>query len=120
MKTKTFLSLLLVAGLVSAPAIAHPRLLAAGPIPGSVVKKSPETIRIQFSEGIELKFSGIVLKDAKGEVQDLSPPAVSADKKIMTVLVVPVLPPGKYTVEWHALGDDTHPQKGNYKFEIKP
>ena len=30
------------------------------------------------------------------------------------------LAPGKYTVAWHAVGDDTHKVDGKYSFEVKP
>ena len=30
------------------------------------------------------------------------------------------LKPGKYTVAWHAVGDDTHHVEGKYNFEVKP
>ena len=38
-------------------------------------------------------------------------------------MIVPVtgeLKPGKYTVAWHAVGDDTHHVEGKYNFEVKP
>jgi methionine-rich copper-binding protein CopC len=118
MNTKIAFALLL--SLAALPALAHPRLTAAGPIPGSVVKAAPKNIRIQFSEAIEQAFSGLTLKNAKGEAQGVGTPALNAEKKVMTVPVTGDLLPGKYTVEWHALGDDTHPQKGKYVFELKP
>jgi len=30
------------------------------------------------------------------------------------------LPPGTYTVDWHALSVDTHTTQGHFTFEIKP
>lgn len=101
------------------PALAHPRLVMAGPAPGSVITAPPRTIRIQFSEGIVPAFSGITVKSADGTVQATGPAGVS-DKKLLAVPLTNALPPGKYTVEWHAVGDDTHPQKGTFTFEIRP
>ena len=99
---------------------AHPRLKAAGPAPGSVVTTSPRAIRIQFTEGVELAFSGIEVKNDKGQVQPVGSPALASNDKAQ--LIVPVngeLAPGKYTVSWHAVGDDTHKQEGSFNFELK-
>ncbi len=103
-----------------AAADAHPRLKAAGPAPGSVVTASPKAIRIQFSEAVELAFSGIELKNDKGQAQPVGAPTLAAKDKAQ--LIVPVkgdLAPGKYTVSWHAVGDDTHKQEGSFNFELK-
>jgi len=107
-------------GLLLSAADAHPRLKAAGPAPGSVVTASPKAIRIQFSEAVELAFSGIELKNAEGKAQPVGTPTLDAKDKAQ--LIVPVngqLTPGKYTVSWHAVGDDTHKQEGSFNFELK-
>lgn len=108
------------ASLLWSAAGAHPRLKAAGPAPGSVVTTSPKAIRIQFSEAVELAFSGIEVKNDKGQVQPVGAPALAAKDKAQ--LIVPLngqLAPGKYTVSWHAVGDDTHKQEGSFNFELK-
>jgi len=100
---------------------AHPHLQAAGPAPGSVVKASPKALRIQFNEGIVLGFSGIEVTNAAGVKQRLGD--ASLDPKDDKQLIVPLnaeLVPGKYTVAWHAVGDDTHKVDGKYSFEVKP
>jgi methionine-rich copper-binding protein CopC len=107
--------------LLASAADAHPRLKLAGPAPGSMVKDSPKAIRIQFSEAIELPLSGIEVKNQAGEAQKLGTAALSPSDK--TQLIVPVtgdLKPGKYTVAWHAVGDDTHRETGSFTFELKP
>ena len=100
---------------------AHATLKAAGPAPGSVVKTSPKALRVQFSEAIELKFSGIDVTNEKGEKQTLGTASINPQDKAQ--LIVPLtgdLAPGKYTVAWHAVGDDTHRVEGKYSFEVKP
>src|SRR5262249_54219261 len=80
-------------------AFAHPHLTAAGPIPGSTIATSPKNIRIQFSEAIEIAFSGIDVKNQAGQSQALG--AATIDPKDKKILVVPVeskLEPGTYTV----------------------
>ena len=99
---------------------AHAVLKAAGPAPGSVVTSSPKAIRIQFNEAVELVLSGIELKDASGKAQPIGTASLNAKDKAQ--LIVPVsgeLAPGKYTVSWHAVGDDTHRTEGSFNFEVK-
>jgi methionine-rich copper-binding protein CopC len=100
---------------------AHPQLKAAGPAPGSVVNASPKALRIQFNEAIEIAFSGIEVTNEKGEKQATGTATNAANDKAQ--LIVPLtseLKPGKYTVAWHAVGDDTHHVDGKYNFEVKP
>jgi methionine-rich copper-binding protein CopC len=106
-------------GMVSL-AQAHAVLKSAGPAPGSVVNTAPKALRIQFNEAIELGFSGVEVTNAKGEKQPTG--AASTNPTDKAQLIVPLtgeLAPGKYTVVWHAVGDDTHRTEGRYNFEVK-
>ena len=85
-----------------------------------MVATAPKAIRIQFNEAVELAFSGIELKSDKGQAQPVGAPSVNPKDKAQ--LIVPVngeLAPGKYTVSWHAVGDDTHRTEGSFNFEVK-
>ena len=107
-------------GMVSL-AQAHAVLKAAGPAPGSVVNASPKVLRIQFNEAIELGFSGVDVTNEKGEKQPTGAASTAPnDKAQLLVPVTGTLAPGKYTVAWHAVGDDTHRTEGKYNFEVKP
>jgi len=100
---------------------AHPQLKAAGPAPGSVVNASPKALRIQFNEAIEVGFSGMEVTNEKGEKQGTgTASAAPNDKAQLIVPLTGTLAPGKYTVVWHAVGDDTHRVEGRYNFEVKP
>ena len=100
---------------------AHPQVKSAGPAPGSVVKTSPKAIRIEFSEAVVATFSGIELTNAGGQKQETGTASLNPnDKKQLIVPVNGELAPGKYTVAWHAVGDDTHHVEGKFNFEIKP
>src|SRR5437762_13199674 len=106
---------------LASAADAHPQLRAAGPAPGSVVNESPKALRIQFNEGIVLGFSGIEVTTAAGQKQPVGEASLSpTDKNQQIVPLTAALAPGKYTVAWHAVGDDTHKVGGNYSFEVKP
>ena len=102
------------------PALAHPKLLMTAPESGTLTQ-TPHEIRLSFSETLVPKFSGLDLKDQEGKLVETGP--ASSDPKDRKQLVVPVkavLPPGRYTVEWHVVSEDTHRVKGSYTFEIKP
>jgi hypothetical protein len=104
-----------------ATADAHPRLTAAGPVPGSTVAAAPKFIRIEFSEGIEPALSGIIVTDGSGQAHPTGTASVNAkDNKQLIVPLSASLPPGTYTVAWHAVGDDTHHVEGKYHFIVKP
>jgi len=100
---------------------AHAVLKSAGPAPGSVVNAAPKVVRIQFNEAIELGFTGIDVTNEKGEKQPTGAASVNpTDKAQLIVPLTGALAPGKYTVAWHAVGDDTHRTEGKYNFEVKP
>lgn len=107
--------------LVATGAMAHPKLTSASPAPDGSEHAAPPTkeIRLNFSEGVIAKFSGIELRDGSGKSIAMGTPAV--DPKDKRQLVVPLSAPlvaGKYTVIWHAVSEDTHRVKGEYTFSI--
>jgi copper resistance protein C len=102
-------------------AAAHPHMKSAGPAPGSVVKTSPKAVRILFTEDLELALSGIEVKNKAGEIQKTGAATLHpTDKKQLIVPVNGALAPGMYTVNWHVVGTDTHPQQGHFDFQVKP
>ncbi len=99
-------------------AFAHAQLQKATPPVGGTVS-SPSEIRLEFSEGVEPKFSGLTLTGAGGAAA-LGAPAVEAGHQ--NVLIVPIakpLAPGAYTVHWHAVSVDTHHTQGTFEFTVK-
>jgi methionine-rich copper-binding protein CopC len=111
---------LVVAGLISAAADAHPELKAADPPVGGAVTASPKEIRMSFSEGVISKFSGIEIKDQTGKT--IVTGAAATDRNDKTQLVVPLreaLPPGTYSVDWHAVAADTHRLQGHFSFRVE-
>jgi len=102
--------------LSGAPAWAHAYPAVSVPNDGATVKESPREMRIQFTEGVELAFSQITVKSAKGEVvsqgklRQLAGDTVAIDLK--------PLQPGNYNVEWQVLSVDTHITDGVLHFII--
>ena len=101
-------------------AFAHAELKASNPAAESSVVDVQE-IRLGFNEGVNPKFSGADLKDETGKAMATGPAKVDAkNKKELIVPISAKLSPGSYTVEWHAVSDDSHRVKGRFSFKVTP
>ena len=104
---------------LAGPAFAHPKLESAVPAAGASVSSSPKEIRLNFSEGIVVKFSGLELKDEGGHpIKTGDPVPDSKDPKQLVVPLSATLSSGSYTVSWHAVSEDTHRVNGEYAFRV--
>jgi copper resistance protein C len=105
--------------LIAAPVGAHPTLKSASPAADVTSASSPAEITLEFSEGVIARFSGVELKDELGKV--IGTGVVITDPKDRKRLIAPVLAPlnpGRYTVNWHTVSEDTHRIHGQYSFRI--
>lgn len=121
-KSKSVLSLAicaaLAAGVDAAPAFAHARLVAADPAAGSMAMPAPKELKLTFSEGLEIAFSGVKLLGP--DKKAVATGAARLDPKNDKVMIVPLktdLPDGTYTVDWRALSEDGHKTHGSYSFD---
>ncbi len=106
--------------LAAGAALAHAQLDKAVPAVGGTVASPPE-IRLKFTEGVEPRFSGIALSSEGGAAVPLGAPSVDpADDSVLIAKVPKTLPPGVYTVTWHAVSVDTHKTQGSFTFTVKP
>jgi methionine-rich copper-binding protein CopC len=118
---KTFslrIPVFLAFALTAAQAFAHAQLEKTTPPVGGTAS-SPSLIRLQFSEGVEPRFSGVTVTGPGGAAA-LGAASVEAGRQ--NVLVVPVakpLAPGVYTVKWHAVSVDAHHTQGTFEFTVK-
>jgi len=118
-KFSTGLSLLVLA-LISHDAgtrvWAHAYPAISLPADGATLKEPPREVRIQFTEGLELAFSQIVVKGpnaeivSQGKLRKLAEDTAAIDLK--------PLRPGNYVVEWQALSVDTHITEGVLRFTV--
>ena len=106
--------------LAATAAFAHAQLDKAIPPVGGAVA-SPSEIRLKFTEGVEPRFSGVALSAEGGAAVPLGAPNVDpADNSVLIVKIGKTLPPGDYTVTWHAVSVDTHKTQGSFSFTVKP
>ncbi|RYB03433.1 copper homeostasis periplasmic binding protein CopC [Lichenibacterium ramalinae] len=113
---------LAVAGAVgwAAPAAAHAHLTAAIPAAGGTAA-APAQLVLQFTEGLELRFSGVAVTGPDDAAVATGPGRLGdGDPARLTVPVTGRLVPGAYTVEWHAVATDGHRTAGHYRFTVAP
>ena len=110
---------LAAAAILAAPgARAHAFLDHASPAVGSTVPNPPAAVTMWFTQQLEPAFTTATVADKSGHNVDGG--AAEVDAKDPTELHVPLkpLPPGTYTVTWHALSVDTHTTQGHFTFEV--
>ena len=105
---------------IATQAFAHAQLEKATPPVGGTVASASE-IRLEFSEGVEPKFTKVTLSGPGGSAVPLGAPKVEAgDQKVLIVPIATALAAGAYTVHWHAVSVDTHHTQGTFEFTVKP
>lgn len=118
--SRTVCALVFLASVVISPTVlAHAHLKQLSPAADSVVS-APQSLTLNFSEGIEPGFSGVVVTDAHKQVVKTG--AVTRDEKNKAQLIVPLaqtLATGTYQVDWHVVSVDGHKTKGSYHFSVK-
>jgi methionine-rich copper-binding protein CopC len=112
------LAVLAVGGLATS-ADAHPKLKSVSPVADVSSKTAPKEIKLNFSEGVIAKFSGLELKDEAGKTIITGVPVNNpGDRKQLVIPLPAPLTAGRYTVTWHAVSQDTHRVKGEYSFRV--
>ncbi|EPV2490991.1 CopC domain-containing protein YobA [Enterobacter hormaechei] len=109
----------LLSSAITPAVLAHAHLKQQSPQENTVAV-APEVITLNFSEGIEPAFSGVVVTNA--QQQKIKTGAVKRDEKDNAKLIVPLEKPlttGIYTVDWHVVSVDGHKTKGSYHFSVK-
>ena len=95
---------------------AHAYPTATVPEDGAVVTEAPRQVQIQFTEGVELEFSRIVVKNSSGNIVSQGNLKRLAEDRLAVDLKP--LDPGNYLVEWRALSVDTHITDGVLRFTV--
>lgn len=107
----------LLAATVEADAHAH--LVSATPAEKATVA-SPSAITVNFSEGLEGKFSSFDVTNASGAKVALSGVTLDPkDKKTLSATPQAPLTPGAYKVAWHVVAGDGHKSEGTFGFTVK-
>jgi methionine-rich copper-binding protein CopC len=115
-----FLALLLTVSLAAplSAAHAHPRLLKATPAADSRSAEAPREVALTFNESLDLALTRVTLLRNGQAVRTDSLRLAANDDKTVMVPVSAALTPGRYTVRWQVTGDDGHPVRGEFTFEV--
>ena len=105
--------------LVATQAFAHAQLEKATPAVGGTVA-GPSEIRLEFSEGVEPKFSKISVTGPAGAVPLGAAKTEPSNQAVLIVPIAKPLPAGAYKVHWQAVSVDTHHTQGTFEFTVKP
>ncbi|URN97721.1 CopC domain-containing protein YobA [Leclercia adecarboxylata] len=111
---------LLLSTLATPVVFAHAHLQHQYPAADAAVDAAPQALTLNFSEGIEPRFSGVTVTDDKQQPVALG--AVKRNEKDPTQMIVPMaapLTPGNYKVDWHVVSVDGHKTGGSYRFSVK-
>lgn len=114
-------TLTLLLSVLTTPAVfAHAHLKHQYPAADAAVEAAPQALTLNFSEGIEPRFSGVSVTNDKQ--QPVETGTVKRNEKDQTQLIVPLtssLAAGTYQVDWHVVSVDGHKTEGRYRFSVK-
>ena len=105
--------------LIATQSFAHAQLEKATPPVGGTVASASE-IRLEFSEGVEPKFTKVSLTGPGGAVPLGAAKTEAGNQAILVVPITKALAAGAYTVHWQAVSVDTHHTQGTFEFTVKP
>ncbi len=98
-------------------ASAHAVLLRTDPSPQTTVQKAPTTVRLLYSEPVEVTFGAVRVFDVDANRVDTGTiRRAQGNREVM----VPVrqLKNGTYTVTWRVVSADGHPVHGGFTFYV--
>jgi methionine-rich copper-binding protein CopC len=112
---------LLLALAVAVPlsaAHAHPRLLKATPAADSRVTAVPSQVALTFNESLDLALTRVTVFRGETPIAVAPLKLLPQDDKTVVADIRTALTPGRYTVSWQVTGDDGHPVRGEFSFEV--
>lgn len=101
-------------------AFAHAHLKDQLPAEGAAIEQAPESITLNFSEGIEINFTKVKVTGPNNTSVKTGKAALDSSND--TKVIIPIegkLAAGKYDVNWSVVSVDGHKTKGEYSFTVK-
>ena len=93
------------------------------PTAGSTVATVPTTVKVWFTESVQLRGSSMKVTNAGGQQvdsKDLKLDPSDADHKLLVLSLNPGLPAGTYTVAWKTVSaDDGDEEEGEFNFTVR-
>lgn len=117
---RRFCAVLLVVALIivlgAQSADAHSQIDSSDPANGEMLKTSPKSISLSFSEDVDVTPNSIRLFNDRGKQVNINDSASAANGEVR--ISVPTLEKGTYVVAWNVISADTHPVKGSFIFSV--
>lgn len=116
-------SIAVILALSAAPALAHPKLVAATPAAKATVSNVKQ-LSLTFSETLVAPVSGVALtmtgmaNHAPMKIAGIKT-SVAKDGKTLVASLAKPLAPGAYKLDWHAVSTDTHRITGTLSFTVR-
>jgi methionine-rich copper-binding protein CopC len=101
-----------------ASAAAHPRLEKSAPAAESRLAAPPKQVTLTFNESLDLALTRVTLLRGTEPVRLDSLRLTPGDDRTVIATIPSTLAPGRYTVKWQVTGDDGHPVRGEFAFEV--
>ncbi len=119
---RTIINLLLLSATLLRPmaAEAHAILVKSQPAKDETVKESPKQIDLWFNDPVRSEYKAVAVIDSSGKRVDNHDVAQSLTNGANVYATVPNLAPGKYTVRYRVVSEDTHIVTGKYEFTVQP
>lgn len=96
----------------------HPRLLRSTPAADSRSAEHPRQLTLTFNESPDLALTRITLTRGETTLRTAALRHDAADAQTVVAGIVGELSPGRYTVRWQVTGEDGHPVRGSFGFDI--
>ena len=94
-------------------------LQRAEPRVESRLKRSPEEVKLYFTERLEPAYSSVRVVNERGEQVDRRDAHVDRANPAVLRATLPTLPPGTYKVLWRVLSIDADVTEGGFTFQIE-
>ena len=105
--------------LTASVAAGHAVLQRSEPRVESKLKRSPDEVKLYFTERLEPAYSSLRVLDVRGVQVDRRDSRVDRANPALLRATLPPLPPGTYTVRWRVLSSDADVTEGGFTFRIE-
>ena len=105
---------------LSAPVLAHPKLVSAAPAADAAVSPTAK-LDLAFSEAMVPAMTSVTLAHMMGQMAHPIAGTLrfAPDNRSLSLVLARPLPAGTYSVAWKSVGADTHKVSGTYQFTIR-
>ena len=105
--------------LTATAAAGHAVLQRAEPRVESTQKRSPDEVKLYFTERLEPAYSAVRVLDDRGVQIDRRDSRVDRANPALLRATLPPLPAGTYTVRWRVLSIDAVVTEGTFMFRVE-